>query len=112
MTTTEMLPDRDGGEADAGVVDAGAVDAGVVDAGLAPRVSAVIPLADSKNVPIEQRVSATFTEPMDSATITPMSFTLMQGATNIDGGVTLDGGSNTATFTPAAPLATNRVHTA
>ena len=75
-------------------------------------VSAVLPLADSKNVPLEQRVSATFTEPMDPATITPLSFTLMQGATNIDGGVTLDDAGTTATFTPAAPLATSRLYTA
>ncbi len=102
----------DAGAVDAGTVDAGAVDAGAVDAGVAPRVSDVIPLADSKNVPLEQPVSATFTEPMDPATITPLSFTLMQGATNIDGGVTLNDAGTTATFTPAAPLATSRLYTA
>ena len=117
---------EDAGPADAGGVDAGSTDAGstdagstdgggdggVVDAGAPPTVSATTPLPPATNVPIDQRLTATFTEPMDSTTITPLSFTLVQGTTNIDGGVMFDGGSNTATFVPATSLATNRVYVA
>jgi len=49
---------------------------------------------------------------MDGATINSTSFTLMQGATPIAGAVTFDAVTNTATFTPAAPLGLDLVYTA
>ena len=49
---------------------------------------------------------------MNSTTLNPFTFTLMQGANRIDGGVSLDGITNTATFTPSAPLGSNRLYTA
>ncbi len=59
----------------------------------------------STGVGASRTVNATFSEPMDPATLGASSFTLMQGATLIPGTVTY--ASMTATFTPAAALSSN-----
>ncbi|MBK8207706.1 MAG: DUF3494 domain-containing protein [Planctomycetes bacterium] len=68
----------------------------------APTVTSVGPAHLSTGVPINQAVTATFSEQMDSTTFTTTSFTLMDGATPIPGSVSCPG--TTATFTPAGNL--------
>ncbi len=115
-----------GGGADAGAGDAGddaGIDAGTDagedggfdaggDAGPPPTVVATTPLRLSTNVPIEVRPTATFSEAMDASTISALSFTLMQGAQRIDGGVSFDEVTSIATFAPVVPLQTNLDYTA
>ncbi|HBD94499.1 MAG TPA: hypothetical protein DC057_10060, partial [Spirochaetia bacterium] len=50
----------------------------------------VFPVDSSTNVAINTLVTATFTEPMDSATIIAANFTVKAGATTVDGSVTYD----------------------
>jgi hypothetical protein len=61
-------------------------------------------------VPINRTVNATFSESMDSSTITPTTFTLMDGPTPVSGSVTYAG--TTATLTPSSNLAPSTVFTA
>jgi len=77
-----------------------------------PTVLSTTPLDLATGVSITQKPTATFSEAMDGATISGTSFTLMQGATPIAGAVTFDAVTNTATFTPAAPLGLDLVYTA
>ncbi len=73
---------------------------------------ALSPLALATNVPTTEAPTVTFSETMASATLTDLTFTLTQGATNIAGAVSLDVPTNTATFRPSSPLATNLPYTA
>ncbi len=57
-------------------------------------------------------VAVTFSEAMDPATLTPATFTLSGPAGAVAGTVTYDVGTDTATFTPEAPLASNSAFTA
>ena len=101
----------DGGSDDAGL-DGGS-DAGADDGGaLALTVTATSPLNLATKVLAATRPSARFSETMNSTTLNPTTFTLMQGTNRIDGGVSLDGTTNTATFTPTVPLSSNRLYTA
>jgi hypothetical protein len=74
-------------------------------ANLVPTVASTDPANTSTGVGASRTVNATFSEPMDPATLGASSFTLMQGATPISGTVTY--ASMTATFTPAAALSSN-----
>ncbi len=67
-----------------------------------PFVTSVSPADTATSVPINQTVTATFNEQMDSATLTTTSFTLMNGMTSIPGSVSCPG--TTATFTPSSNL--------
>ena len=77
-----------------------------------PTVTATGPVNLGINVPINSKVTATFSEAMDPATLTSTSFTVKQGATSVAGAVTFNAAANTATFTPTAPLAFGLVYTA
>jgi len=78
----------------------------------APTVSAVTPLANATGIAIGTTVTATFSEAMDSATITGSTFTLTpQNGSAIAGTVTYNSTNLTATLTPGAPLANNTVYT-
>jgi len=79
---------------------------------LPPTVTSTSPLNGAIDVSINNRPTATFSTAMDPATITPVTFTLKQGSTPVSGAVTLNGVTNTATFTPATPLGLNLVYTA
>ncbi|MBZ0135488.1 MAG: ice-binding family protein [Planctomycetes bacterium] len=68
----------------------------------APVVTAVNPADLSTSVSINQNVTATFSEQMDSATLNSVSFTLMDGAASIPGEVLCPG--TTATFNPTGNL--------
>ena len=78
--------------------------------GAAPAVSSTNPASSAAGVAINVKVAATFSVPMDAATITQANFTLLQGTTPVAGSVTYAG--STATFTPAANLAAGSAFTA
>ncbi|MDB4968318.1 MAG: hypothetical protein JWN44_4007 [Myxococcales bacterium] len=55
-------------------------------------------------VSVNERITATFDHAMEPSTINALTFTLKRGGIPVSGTVVLQVGSNTATFTPAAPL--------
>jgi len=73
-----------------------------------PTVSSTSPVADATSVAIGTTVSVTFSEAMDSSTITTGSFTL----DSVAGSVSYEIGTYTATFTPSANLAYSTTYTA
>lgn len=74
----------------------------------APTVTATAPTDGTKAVPINRKVTATFSETM--IPINTTTFTLKQGAVPLLGKVTYVG--RVATFAPAADLAANTTYTA
>ena len=76
--------------------------------GAAPTVIATSPVAATPvttGVPVNARVTATFSKPMSAATLTPTSFTLACPAgTPIAAAVSYDAASRVATLTPAVVL--------
>jgi hypothetical protein len=77
-----------------------------------PTVSYINPANFAVGEPINRKITATFSEAMDPATITTTTFTLTQGATPIAGTVTYAAVGATATFEPASNLAASTVYTA
>lgn len=75
-----------------------------------PTVVSTSPADLATDVPVNQIVSASFSEPMDTTTITSLSFTLSQGAVAVSGVVTASG--TTATFTPTNDLVSTTTYTA
>jgi len=78
----------------------------------APTVTLTVPANAGTNVPINQNISATFSEAMDPLTMTTATFTLKQGATSLPGAVTYAAVGTTATFNPVDPLASLTTFTA
>ena len=78
--------------------------------GICPTVISTDPANGALNVVTNKKITATFSEAMDPATINTSTFLLKQGANLIQGTVTYTG--TTATFTTARPLAANTVYTA
>ncbi len=77
-----------------------------------PTVTSTNPAIGATAVPINRKVTAAFSKPMDPVTITAVTFTLASGTTNVTGVVTYNAASNIATFAPAANLAANTAFTA
>ena len=77
---------------------------------IAPAVSFTIPVSAATAAPINQKVSATFSKPMDPGSINAATFTLSLGSTPVPGTVNYIG--STATFTPTANLTINTTYTA
>jgi hypothetical protein len=75
-----------------------------------PTVILTVPSSSSVGIVASQNITATFSEAMDAATITNMTFTLRQGTTPVAGIVSYSG--NTATFDPDSDLASNTMYTA
>jgi hypothetical protein len=75
-----------------------------------PTVIATDPLNAATSIALNKKVTATFSEAMDSSTINSTTFTLKQGANAISGTVSYSG--TTATFTPSANLAASTTYTA
>ena len=75
-----------------------------------PTVSSTNPAGGATVVPINQKITATFSEAMDSSTITATTFNVKQGTIAVSGSVTYAG--TTATFTPANNLAPATLFTA
>jgi hypothetical protein len=79
----------------------------------APTVLSTIPAALAPSVATNQKITATFSEPMDSTTVTATTFTLTgPGLTPVAGAVTYSTIGATATFTPTIALATGVTYTA
>lgn len=76
----------------------------------APTVSSTSPADGAEDVAINRKITATFNETMDPATVTTATFALRRGATAVAGAVTCVGSE--ATFTPASPLAPSTTYTA
>jgi len=78
---------------------------GSAKAVVSPEIVSTVPANAASNVPLNQAVSATFTEAMDPLTITTATFTLAgPGGVAVDGTVSYDAINFIATFTPTAPL--------
>jgi methionine-rich copper-binding protein CopC len=75
-----------------------------------PTVISTVPANGASAVPLNQQVAATFSRPMDGATITASTFRLRQGLTNVSGLVAYSG--LTATLTPSANLSPSTTYTA
>jgi len=79
-------------------------DWGVLDAS-APTVARVTPPAGNKNVSEKANVTATFSEPMDKATLTGSTFSLRKkGGARVDARVSYDPASKRAILDPAGGL--------
>ncbi len=79
---------------------------------LPPTVSFTNPASGAAGVLLNRKITATFSKPMNGATLTTGTFTLMRGVNTIPGAVTYDVTNNTATFTPAVSLPINTSFTA
>ncbi|MCL0098944.1 Ig-like domain-containing protein [Dehalococcoidia bacterium] len=78
-----------------------------------PTVVSTLPEAGARHVPVDIKISVTFSEDMDAATINAATFTLMTAdGTRIAGRVTYDPATRTATFIPHENLAHDTVYTA
>lgn len=79
----------------------------------APTVTSTVPVDLATNVPLNQIVSATFSEPMNPATINSTNFTLQAaGGGAVSGIVAYAAVGNSLTFTPAANLLPSTTYTA
>ena len=80
----------------------------------APTIVSTSPANLATSVPVTTGVSATFSKAMDPATLTTTTFTLKVTATSaaVTGTVSYNAATNTATFTPSAPLASATSYTA
>ena len=80
-----------------------------------PTVTSTVPASGASNVPLNQKITATFSIPMSAATITAAgTFTVAVagGGAAVAGTVTYDSPSNTAAFAPTAALAASTQYTA
>jgi len=80
----------------------------------APTVVSTSPADLATGVPVGTTVTATFSEAMDETTINTTTFTVRptSGGAALAGTVTYNATTNTATFTPTAPLAGSTVYSA
>jgi len=76
----------------------------------APTVSSTSPASSATGIAVTSTIQATFSEDLDSASVSTTSFTLKQGSTPVLGLVTTSG--NTTTFTPSDNLSTSTTYTA
>ncbi len=80
-----------------------------------PQVTSTNPASGAINVPLNQKITATFNEPMTASTITPagvFTVAVTTGGAPVTGTVTYDAASNTAIFTPSVDLAASTQFTA
>lgn len=78
--------------------------------GICPTVISTDPINGAINVVTDKKISATFNENMNVATINTSTFQLRHGINQVLGTVSIAG--NTATFTPVDVLLANTVYTA
>ena len=88
----------------------GSSSSGTVTDTTVPAVSSTLPLDSASGVALNSKINVTFSEAMDTATLTTTTFTLKQGATPVTGVVSYAG--TTATFTPSNVLAESKPYTA
>jgi O-glycosyl hydrolase len=78
-----------------------------------PTVTTTVPISGATSVNVSNALTATFSQLMNSSTVTASTFTLTgPGNTAVAGLVTYNTGTSTATFTPSAALAYNTSYTA
>ncbi|HEY0469733.1 MAG TPA: ice-binding family protein, partial [Polyangiaceae bacterium] len=77
-----------------------------------PVVTTTTPLDLALNVPLNSKLTATFSKAMAPATLNAVTFVVKQGSTPVAGSVSLDAATNTAIFAPTTLLSTNVVYTA
>jgi hypothetical protein len=78
-----------------------------------PTVTTVSPVSGAAGVFVTSSVTATFSENMAAGTISGTTFTLVpQGGSAVAATVSCNNPCTTATLTPGAPLAANKLHTA
>ena len=77
-----------------------------------PTVIAISPADAATNISATTAISATFSEPIDSATVTGASFTLTSASGAVAATITYDIATRTATLQPHAPLAAGTTYTA
>lgn len=77
---------------------------------VAPDVNSTNPDSNATGVPINQNITAIFSEALDPSTVNTTTFTVMNGATSVPGVVTYTG--TTATFNPTNNLTASTVYTA
>jgi len=82
------------------------------DVAVEPQVIATTPVDAAVGVRVGVAPTATFSVSMDPATITSTTFLVENGTNVVSGSVSLDGGSDIATFVPDAPLEFGAVYTA
>lgn len=89
-------------------------DTGMTTDTTRPTVTSTIPADGATNVPVTTKVTALFSEQMDSLTITAatFTFTLQQGTTSITGSVVCPSPGTSATFIPEDRLEDDTVYTA
>ncbi|MDB4962201.1 MAG: hypothetical protein JWP01_2200 [Myxococcales bacterium] len=104
---------RDSGT-DGPLTDGPLTDGPLLDGPVAipPVVLSTVPAPGATFVALNTLITATFSKPMNPATISMTTFTLRQGATALVGTVMLDAAGTTARFTPMLPLTPNLVYTA
>lgn len=81
-----------------------------VEDAILPTVSSTSPASDATGVAVDISISATFSEAMDSSTITTDTFTVSVEGSNISGTVSYS--DNTATFQPSGNLSNSTSYTA
>jgi O-glycosyl hydrolase len=82
-------------------------------AAAAPTVASVSPAKNATGVSINSAITATFSEQMNSATLTGSTVTLgISGGSSVSGLITYSAGTATVTFTPSAALNYGAVYTA
>lgn len=69
-----------------------------------PQVTSTNPINEATDVLLFSLVSATFTKPMDTSSITTTSFTVSDGTRNINGTISVSSSDTVATFTPTDVL--------
>lgn len=84
--------------------------AGPVADTTAPTVTFTSPVNGSTAAPVNMKINAAFSEPMDPATVTATTFTLNQGVIPVSGKVAIV--ASNATFTPAKRLEKGKDYTA
>src|SRR3569832_36130 len=78
-----------------------------------PTITLTTPARAVTGVPINRKMTATFSEGMGPATINAATFNVIEfGGATIPGSVTLDAANNTATFAPAGNLTPDTSYTA
>lgn len=78
---------------------------------IAPTILSVQPQDGSTNVSLHASLKASFSEPMQSTTITTDSFLLYDATSNRVSGTVMPSGDS-STFTPSSPMAQNSLYTA
>lgn len=76
-----------------------------------PSVKTIAPVPGALRVPLDQKVTITFNEPVQPGSVTPATVVMSDGGSAITGTLALGDGNTTVTVTPIAPLKEQTVYT-